>query len=224
MINHILYILVRPNPPDDLIAIATSPHSLELKWTVPRYMQSFPVGLDYRVSWCIEEAKKWTTIYLNDVKSQKIVQFNLTGLPYAHCLYDIRVAIRSKVATEERFWSQNASDTVRTLSKIPDCPPNTTAGSFELLEGTGNRLVYWQNIRSYQENAENFSYLVQVDEHPTIKPIKVHNNYAKFENLPDRNYTFRVWSTNSVGNSTNSSIVFFPAQNYGKYTKCVEFY
>lgn len=45
--------------------------------------------------------------------------FNLTGLKYAHALYDIRVAIRSNAADpdDEPMWSRNATTVIRTDSK-----------------------------------------------------------------------------------------------------------
>lgn len=45
--------------------------------------------------------------------------YNLTGLKYAHALYDIRVSMRSSRAfdRDQKMWSNFASLTVRTSSK-----------------------------------------------------------------------------------------------------------
>ncbi|KAL1493403.1 hypothetical protein ABEB36_011464 [Hypothenemus hampei] len=207
------YTKVRPNPPENLKGVSTSPHSIKLNWTVPLYMQSFHPGLEYRVSWFIEHCKKWTTVKFSKPLSST-VEYELTDLPYAHCLYDIRVSIKSLPATEERMWSQNASITIWTLPKIPDCPPNTTSGIFQVLDGIRSRRIYWQNIHNYQENGENLIYHVEVEGQNDIEPFKVHHNYAEFKNMPNKNLTIKIWSKNNVGKSTNASTVFLPSQEF----------
>lgn len=181
------------------------------------YIQPFPIGLIGRVRWLIEESKNWTSheVVIESAKAE--YTYNLTDLPYAHCLYDIRVDLKSPEATDEALWSAYKSVTVRTLSKIPDVPPKTTLGMFQLADGTGTKRIYWQNILANQENGENFSYFIEVDGYPDIKPSKIQNNYAEFQKLEDGNYTIRIWSKNEVGKSDTSSTVFFPSQKSCTY-------
>lgn len=217
------FVSVRPNPPEKLSGIGKSPHSIKLEWTFPLFMEKYPGGIRHRVCWCNEESKEWNTIHLTNkniserfrVKGRN-VSFLLENLPYAHCIYDIRVSIEPKVAVDDRMWSQNTSGTFRTLSKIPDCPPNTTFGGFEILDGRGKRLIYWQNVHGYQENGDNFTYSIQAVEDPSIKPVQLFKTYAVFDRLPNINITFKIWSVNSEGKSLDHSIVFVPAQRFGK--------
>ncbi|ERL94780.1 hypothetical protein D910_12054, partial [Dendroctonus ponderosae] len=178
-------------------------------------------GFRYRVCWCNEQSKEWNTIYLPNKTLSKHFHaddskgnFLLDNLPYAHCIYDVRISMRPKSATDDRMWSQNASITIRTLSKIPDSPPNTTLGGFEILDGVGKRIIYWQNIHSYQENGDNFTYNIQAVEDPTIKPVQLLKKYAVFDKLPNRNLTFKIWSVNNEGKSLDHSVVFVPAERY----------
>ncbi|XP_066158032.1 cytokine receptor isoform X1 [Euwallacea fornicatus] len=208
------YQRVRANSPENLTGMTSSPHSIKLKWAIPLYIQTFPKHLTLRVSWWIEEFKNWTTVYFNTTKQYTIYEYTLTNLPYAHCLYDIRVAIKVTPAIDEDMWSQNSSINLWTQPKAPDRPPSTTAGLFELLPGTGNRRIFWQNIHNYEENGNNFSHYIEIQGHPDIRPIKIQNNFAEFTALPDENYTFNIWSQNNVSRSAEASSVFFPAQKY----------
>lgn len=215
----LLLFKVKPSPPELLTGVSKNPHSIDLQWNINIYIQPFPIGLIGRVSWLIEEFKNhsWTS---HEVKIPSLTaefKWTLRDLPYAHCLYDIRVALRSPEATDDALWSEYKSVTVRTLSKPPDVPPKTTLGMFQLADGTGTKRIYWQNILANQENGENFSYFVEVDGYPNIKPSKIQNNYAEFQKLEDGNYTIRIWSINEEGKSNTSSAVFFPSQKSCEY-------
>lgn len=187
-------------------------------------MQSFP-SLDFRVSWLTNQNKTWKNITFRKsgkaIKSGRI-NYTLADLPYAHRLYDIRVFIKTLAAKEERMWSQFAPTFAYTLSKLPDGPPGTTVGSYEYYELSGDIYIYWQKLQPHQENGNDFCYVVEVDGHPNLKPSKNDSNYALFSNLPDRNYTFRIWSQNDIGRSDRSSEVFVPAQKFGKSMFCLQ--
>lgn len=112
-------ILVLPNPPINLTAISKTPNSLLLYWEIPLGVQTFPKGLQHRILYTCDECGSWilATIIRNNKRQPRTMKYNLTGLPYAHYLYDIRVAMASNITTDERMWSNNASITPRTGSK-----------------------------------------------------------------------------------------------------------
>ena len=66
-------------------------------------------------------------------------------------------------ATDYRYWSLPAIGKNRTFAKLPDNPPKTTPGSFEIIhDGLGTRKViaYWQKIPRQMENGPDFGYTV----------------------------------------------------------------
>lgn len=111
---------VLPEPPENLTAVNATSSSIYLHWTVPVSMQNFPRPLEHRVMYCCQYTPKVFQFGgIIERRDAKNVFYNLTNLPYAHNLCDIRVSSRSAVAlkTDEKMWSRNASITVRTSSE-----------------------------------------------------------------------------------------------------------
>ncbi|XP_030748667.1 cytokine receptor isoform X2 [Sitophilus oryzae] len=207
------YSRIIPNPPVNLTATAISPNSIKLSWAIPVLIRSFPPGLDFRVSYWEKHSGKWTTLY-NSSNTHKppSVEYTLENLPYAHCLYDIRVALKSNNATGEFYWSNNSTVAFYSQSKLPDRPPKTNIGGFEV-EGR-NIIIYWQKLPQYEENGSNFTYHIEVDGDPSIKAKKILSTNARFEKMENRNYTFKIWSKNEIGYSKTYSVVSVPATYY----------
>ncbi|XP_076261381.1 cytokine receptor domeless isoform X1 [Rhynchophorus ferrugineus] len=214
ILNHFSRVI--PNPPENLTAVAIGPHSVNLSWVIPVHVRDFAGGLNHRISYWINGINSWKTLpsmYSNGKISKATMEKVLVDLPYAHWLYDIRVSMKSGNATEERFWSANSSVHVLTESKLPDRPPRTEIGCFEWLEGR-HIMIYWEKIHDYEENGQNFSYHIEVDGFPDIKPKKLSSSYARFENVENRNYTFKIWSKNIKGLSKDYSVIFVPGSRY----------
>ncbi|KAK5639012.1 hypothetical protein RI129_011504 [Pyrocoelia pectoralis] len=215
---------VRSGPPENLTVINSTTESLYLRWSVPLSMHAFPPGLQHRVLYQSQYEKEWKEAgFLRILKmdDMKNVYFNVTGLKYAHALYDIRVSLRSDAADndDESMWSANTTVTCYTDSKIPGAPPLTNIGSFEIIS-SGNTLnqrevfVYWQQIPLQVTNGENFTYYVEAVENPEIRPMETTHAYAKFTNLSvDQRYTFQIWSKNTIGLSEEKSVVVVPKQS-----------
>jgi hypothetical protein len=203
-------------------------------------MQTFPVGVHHRIYYqCEYGEKQWHFggMIRKVQHPAKEVTFNLTDLKYAHALCDIRVSLRSAEAQsdDESMWSRNASITERTNSKgkrnnltesvdliylfaVPDEPPETNVGSFEIVS-FGNSLqyreayIYWRQISEEQKNGPEFSYVISVEEDPSNEPVELTNTYAKFKNLSiSKSYTFSIWSKNINGSSARRSIIYIPKQ------------
>ncbi|XP_018569941.1 uncharacterized protein LOC108909948 [Anoplophora glabripennis] len=109
---------------ENLTVTTTSPHSIELSWTIPDSMIKFPPGLHHRVLYRSEYEEEWHLGGIIRGVKNRTLWFTLENLKYAHTLYDIRVSMRSSVADEddESMWSGNATITVRTERAVSDGP------------------------------------------------------------------------------------------------------
>ncbi|VEN38564.1 unnamed protein product, partial [Callosobruchus maculatus] len=206
---------VRPNAPEKLTVIATTPHSILLSWKIPSSLNIFPPGVHHRILYqCQHYEKKWQFGGLITNTSEKAPVFLINNLKFAHALCDIRVSIRSAEATEERMWSENATVTARTESEIPASPPETTYGSFEIVphDLTRQVYVYWKQIKEEQKNGQNFSYVAEIEGFPDIRPVELTRAYAKFENLENREYIVHIRSKNEKGLSLDRSSVSIPKE------------
>lgn len=106
---------------------------------------------------------------------------------------------------------------------VPDEPPETNVGSFEVV-AFGNNLesreayVYWKQIKEEQKNGPDFRYGISVEGHPLLRPVDNTNTYAKFVNLSiSTSYTFNIWSENANGTSTRTSTVYIPKQTERRF-------
>nr|XP_023020185.1 cytokine receptor-like [Leptinotarsa decemlineata] len=204
---------VVPNPPENLTAVATSAHSIHLSWKISINMES--LELHHRILYFDSFDKIWQVAgnITSEISKKNTFEFDLTNLKHAHALYDIRVIMRSAAAEgDDTMWSHYASATQRTKSDIPDCPPPTMQGTFELINNKFYRdaYVYWQQIKEEQENGQNFSYEVVVENNRTLRPTELTKAYAKFENLADSKYEISIWSRNDQGRSAQKSTIIIP--------------
>lgn len=106
---------------------------------------------------------------------------------------------------------------------MPELPPKTDIGSFELMENNGYRDVYlyWQTIPPYLENGDNFRYqILRVDadgRKVSIQPSETTRTYAKFKGITTGSYRFEIVTTNVVGDSKNTSKIFVPSRSECEY-------
>lgn len=217
--HHFKHVL--PNPPENLTAEATSPHSLKLTWTIPSSMITFKPGLDHRILYQREYEKKWQLGGLIKESKNRTLSYELIGLKYAHLLYDIRVSMRSAMADpyDEFMWSDNATRTIRTKSKLPDCPPETDIGSFQIINNGGHRnvYIYWQQLQVEQYNGQNLTYVVEAANYPSLSRVESVKAYAVLENLSSNEYIINIWSVNEMGYSLRKSTVVIPAKRKLSY-------
>ncbi|XP_017766074.1 PREDICTED: cytokine receptor isoform X2 [Eufriesea mexicana] len=216
--HHFAHVI--PAKPANLSVINKTSDSALLHWSVPFPMQNFPPGLHHRITYQNQwdHQKTWQVINIvNDIHMYKRY-YNLTGLEYANTVYDVRVFMKSSVATGEDRWSQFSDVTFRTPPRLPGRPPKTDIGSFEIAENSAGRDVYlyWQPIPQYLENGDNFKYEVDhVEENGrklSLVPNETTRTYAKFKGISFNNYRFEIVSTNIVGTNKERAKIFVPSQ------------
>ncbi|XP_071454335.1 cytokine receptor isoform X2 [Hetaerina americana] len=215
------YAHIIPAKPENLRVLNRTLSSILLKWDVPLPLPVFPPGLiqkvEYQHQWMPGDI--WQVANTSHLKMQNgSYVYNFTNIEYAYTVYDIRVYMKSAVATGDGWWSQPANITPCTLPTIPGAAPKTDIGSFEVAGGLPNRdvYIYWQEIPEYLHNGPNFEYkIIEIHENGIKRhliPSEMTRTYAKFKGLTFNSYTFTIVSSNSEGYSMESSQVYIPSQ------------
>ncbi|CAG9855530.1 unnamed protein product [Phyllotreta striolata] len=211
--NHFKNIIFRPpGAPAGPTGRSLSPSVINLKWDLSAKLPAFPDKLLYKITYkCNIFCDAWKEapdLLYKPESAVKSLQYNLTHLEFAHVLYDIRVRVKVAKASDDTL-SNYSSVVVKTLSKIPDHPPRTTIGSFQL--ENDEVYVYFQKIPPQRENGEGFRYAVESE--PRLNMTELTSTYAKFVGLEQgTRYTMTIRSQNNVGNSTGHSVVYIPSK------------
>lgn len=233
IIDH--FAIVKPAKPKNLKILSSNSHSILLRWSVPINIAHFlSCGVDHRIEYQI--AKIDNTSYFRTVDTSslpannKTYRFLLTGLPYAHMQYEVRIYIKSKAATSDKFWSDFEYIVFYTDSERPNRPPDTIAGAFDQSSFEGKRRVYiyWKQLNEYEEAGPNFTYKVSVtqkDRNPqTILPYKnTSMSYVILEEASLDAIDVSIWSLNSIGSSINSSHLYIPRKADTEALKITDF-
>ncbi|XP_076379609.1 cytokine receptor domeless isoform X2 [Megalopta genalis] len=241
--HHFAHVI--PAKPANLSVINKTSDSVLLHWSVPFPMQNFPPGLHHRIMY----QNHWHTkdtwqvcmhilfLYIiimypvltiivfqvinitNDIRDSKR-HYNLSGLEYANAGYDVRVSMKSSVATGEDKWSEFSVVAFRTSPTVPGRSPKTDIGSFEVTaesRDTRDVYLYWQTIPEYLKNGDNFTYKIEhVEENGkklAIVPSERTDTYVKFKGINlNSYYRFEIVSTNIVGMNKERARIFVPSQ------------
>ncbi|KAL1131326.1 hypothetical protein AAG570_010944 [Ranatra chinensis] len=137
-----------------------------MTWSWPSPLHNFTQGLItkviYKSQW--DSENYWDEADTSHIPTNLTnVTFTISGLKYAHALYDIRVFLRSAASTEPYKWSKPATYTLHTKASVPSRPPKTDIGSYRVQShhlGGRNLIIYWQRIPQYLENGDNIHYKV----------------------------------------------------------------
>ncbi|BES90108.1 FN3 [Nesidiocoris tenuis] len=213
---------VLPSKPVNLSVIESTCESLTITWAVPVALHNFPPGLSHKIMYQskYDNINSWQTIYPDVSSRSSLVVYNITGLKYAHTLYDIRVMIKPTIADKSK-WSAPATTTFHTNATVPGAPPRTAVGGFEIRNPTADSrevYIYWQQIPKYLQNGDNFEYkIVNVIEFtpngPQVSPVVstvVTKTYAQYSNLSHNRYQFSIVSSNNIGYSLDYSNLTVP--------------
>ncbi|KAI5651705.1 fibronectin type III domain-containing protein [Phthorimaea operculella] len=219
--------VVKPDPPKALTHESVTPHSVVLKWELPNNMYHFmEPGVEHKIEYQI--AKIDNTSYFRQVNVTGLplkspsYKFNLTGLPYAHRQYGVRVYIRPVKAKSDEFWSDFSNIVVYTASEIPQKPPETIAGAFDQSAFEGGRLlyIYWKQLEEYDEAGANLTYKIVITQglrSKAYEPDRSKSLGFLFLDHPNDVETLqamevRIRSFNEMGSSVKSSYLYIPAE------------
>ncbi|CAH0562610.1 unnamed protein product [Brassicogethes aeneus] len=199
--------IVIPNPPENLTVTQLTTNSFYLQWRVPLSMRSFTPGLDHKILYTCK-SDDWQLGGNKSSTHEKVIEFNLTGIPFPNSICEIAVSMKSAIANDS-YWSKNASIFGITESTIPARPPAINMGSFEISNPDGKFFVYWEQLAKELQNGNEFKYEVEVEGH--VKKFETTSNYHEFQNLPKENsYKINIWSKNKIGLSKEKSTLYIP--------------
>jgi len=213
------YEVVRPGPPENLEAEASTENSLQLTFEIPRTLIHFPAGLIFAVRYRSNWSMDWSSWTSKDVKNMEKETYSLENLSYSWTKYEIQVRLLSGMAnaSDARYWSQPASAEQKTLASIPPSPPRIHPGSFEIIGGINDRtvVVFWQKLDEKLHNGENFRYTVtdvrQEGHSEPLLPVTTTSTFMEFQKVGLGQQSIFITSENSMGQAPTSAKIVVPA-------------
>ena len=212
---------VRPGPPENLEAEASTENSLQLTFEIPRTLIHFPAGLIFAVRYRSNWSMDWSSWTSKDVKNMEKETYSLENLSYSWTKYEIQVGSNSvnfpstlsqvrllsgmANASDARYWSQPASAEQKTLASIPPSPPRIHPGSFEIIGGINDRtvVVFWQKLDEKLHNGEDFRYTVtdvrQEGHSEPLLPVTTTSTFMEFQKVGLGQQSIFITSENSMG-------------------------
>lgn len=141
----------------------------------------------------------------------------LQDLDYANSWYDVRIRVRTDKAEDiEEMYSEVSGLGFRTEPRRPDRPPKMDQGAF-FINDDNDVYIFWEELAKPERNGPNASYAI-TEVHENGKPVKrvpieITNTMAKFSKIDMyAKYEFVVKSKNSLGTSTDGSLIRIPAK------------
>ncbi|XP_055630613.1 cytokine receptor-like [Toxorhynchites rutilus septentrionalis] len=213
---------VIPEAPSECQANNITSNSAILHWTISYKLQTFKRDFIFQVKILSSfDNKSWKPVS-TDAISKSVTNYTLPieNLEYADARYDVRVRMRTLTAENiEEMWSNYSSCLFNTLPRRPDEPPKTAIGGFEI-NVYNDIFVYWREIpRSKHNSVNGFRYKITDIRRNGIPISNVTegrngSTMVQFRNMTDGNYTFVIRSSNSEGDSLESSTLFIPSKDY----------
>ncbi|XP_049829136.1 cytokine receptor-like [Schistocerca gregaria] len=203
--------------PEFLNGSSKTTSSVYLHWQIDPNLK--PLPLKYKLLYKSETSEcdttdEWKQVDTSDF-NWKRSSFNLTDLPYANFLYDVRLYIAPAKAKGDDVWSEPAAFTFRTEPMPPASPPELAPGSFQVIgkESTRDVLIFWKRLPRCRENGDDFRYKVVAKEVGTAKPEledpQPKSSYARFSNLSLNAYEVSVYAVNKEG-SSKPAVILIP--------------
>lgn len=153
-----------------------------------------------------------------------IFSFKIENLPYPNYVYNVTFRCKMLLSpnSSDLYFSEPTHYTFMTNPTIPYRPPRTNLGAFEIIRpnlgnSNGNSIltIFWEKLEEYEFNGPNFEYDITVYKNNVPSDMKPSskNHYSATYEIPrgaeyfTTDYRFEILSTNSKGNSPNSSRV-----------------
>merc|ERR1719507_1008128 len=213
------YEVVRPGPPENLVAEATRENAVLLTFGIPRTLVHFPAGLIVAVRHRSTWSKDWTSWTSRNVENMEKETYSLENLSYSWTEYEIQVRLLSGMAnvSDPRYWSEPTSVEQRTLASRPPSPPRIHPGSFEIIGGINDRtvVVFWQKLDEKLHNGDNFRYTVtdvRQDGHSQpLLPVTATSTFMQFQKVGLGQQRIFITSENSIGQAPTSAEIVVPS-------------
>ncbi|XP_011548103.3 cytokine receptor-like [Plutella xylostella] len=213
--------VVRPAPPLRLAA-APRAHEATLQWGVSKNLLNFcdvyhNIEFQYRVG---DSTVKETlnTSMLKTHSNTNEYSYDL-NLPYAHMMYEVRIAIqttKNREANETELWSDFSEIKFWSESERPHRPPVVPAGAFYVAAAYPARRhlqVYWGQLQPQEQCGDQFLYRVQAPGARSPADLAVTRLPLDLPYAPNTPLDILVASENSVGSSNESSRLYIAAQS-----------
>lgn len=205
-IDHLASVV--PSAPLALRTVAVEADNVTIKYEIPSQYQYSRIRFDYELTVKSEYDTNWKESNTNFTNVEPNVTELRIPLDYAFSDYDIRLKIKSHNAPNQKdMWSPYMSTRVKTLSKAPDRPPNSTFGAF-YIHDDDNLTIYWQQLKKYEENGPEFHYNISGPYTPKeLKHVSAEFSHLK---LDWHSYMFNIWSANTNGTSSTPLAIYVP--------------
>lgn len=215
-----------PAEPRNLTYSNLTSRSIKISWEVPYELIALrnfkEIDFVHEVQFCSEYDSKWIMIDNERLErhqpSTTILYYVVEkdNLQYANAWYEVRVRIRTNIASEpDNMWSTASILNFRTKSRKPDRPPKIDPGAF-YVNDYNEVTIYWKELLQSKRNGNNTHYIitsVKKDGRAVgLEPTIISNTMAKFSKIdPESDYEFTVKSKNDDGDSDEESYIRVPA-------------
>ncbi|KAK7072221.1 hypothetical protein SK128_022594 [Halocaridina rubra] len=218
--------IVIPNPAENLSAVASMSNMVTVQWSTPESLISFPGDLLYRVVHRInstyDKNTSWSEPIYGRCANKTCTMAFEARYPGMH--YDIQVRLRSGAANNtlenDGWWSNETAQVIMTLPTRPRAAPSVEPGTFQfhLRPKSGEKadlVVAWQRMDYTQFSGPDFHYVIRVSFNGNETKERETGDLDAltiFTDMPiNTAYDLEIWSANSEGHSTESSILHVPA-------------
>lgn len=192
--------IVVPSAPIDLRPAKVEANNVTIQYEIAPHYKKSRILFDYDIAVKSEYDTEWQKLIMSRLNgiAPSVTELQIP-LEHAFTNYNVNCRIKSHAALDqEDLWSPYINTRVKSLSKVPDRPPNSTFGAF-YIHDDDNLTIYWQQLKKYEENGPEFRYIISGLYSPRDMKY-VSAEFSELE-LDSTSYDFNVWSENINGTS-----------------------
>ncbi|XP_055543191.1 uncharacterized protein LOC129728763 isoform X2 [Wyeomyia smithii] len=209
------YDLVRPAAPKFLEISNVTTTSFDVTWSLSTKLLNLDRQLEFQFLLVSEYGVEESAFTNLSFRRDERLSHSLQGLtPYTHYKLSIRLRVvpNQPRPSENDYWSDWSSATIKTKACRPFQAPATLPGAYSLREITGSFAtvdVFWLKIPQYLHNGGRFRYDVSaIDKSGTrYLPSSVSNETATFHHLKLDYYRVEITCQNVEGPADGVSVI-----------------
>ncbi|XP_022900811.2 cytokine receptor [Onthophagus taurus] len=202
------YKKIKTSPPANLRVENSTVSSLYLSWDIPDNMVKTHVSLEHNITYTFNNKYFYMGKVFSTSCDSKRIYANLTDLPYAYVLYNVRVYMRLNDTDATDMWSKKAFIIHLTNGALPGAPIANRRAFYN--EGL-RVVIYWSQVDALYRNGANLTYIVYCKTKSYDLNVTTTNGYYELNNLnTNREHIFEIRSENHVGKSLNYSEIVIP--------------